>query len=140
LLGRHRVLAAKGAKGKMDRDDPSYKGQAGYNPFLLAVYDPFVLGFMARAVWRCPIPPVVERYRMHLGSRHFDLGPGTGYFIEKAAPSAGTAVTLLDPNPHVLAHSSRWLAAIRRSFATRRPAYVSARYPVRQPFVWSAGS
>jgi ubiquinone/menaquinone biosynthesis C-methylase UbiE len=51
---------------------------------------------------------------MHLGSRHFDLGPGTGYFIEKAAPSAGTAVTLLDPNPHVLAHSSRRLAAIRR--------------------------
>ena len=35
----------------MDRDDPSYKGQAGYNPFLLAIYDPFVLGFMARAVW-----------------------------------------------------------------------------------------
>jgi SAM-dependent methyltransferase len=96
----------------MERDDPSYKGQAGYNRFLLAIYDPFVLGFMARAVWRCPIPPVVERYRRHIGRRHLDVGPGTGYFLEKAAPPAGTEVTLLDPNPNVLAHSSRRLAAM----------------------------
>jgi hypothetical protein len=59
----------------VDRDDPAYKGQAGYNPFLLAIYDPFVLGF-------------------------------------KAAPSVGTPVTLLDPNPNVLARSSRRLAAM----------------------------
>jgi SAM-dependent methyltransferase len=96
----------------MDRDDPSYKGQAGYNPFLLAIYDPFVLGFMARAVWRCPIPPVVERYRRLIGRRHLDVGPGTGYFLEKAAPPAGTEITLLDPNPNVLARSSRRLAAM----------------------------
>jgi SAM-dependent methyltransferase len=94
----------------MDRNDPSYKGQAGYNRFLLAIYDPFVLGFMARAVWRCPIPPFVERYRQHLGRRHLDVGPGTGYFIEKAAPPDGTEITLLDPNPNVLARSSRRLA------------------------------
>ena len=92
--------------------DPSYKGQAGYNRFLLAIYDPFVLGFMTRAVWRSPIPPVVERYRRHLGRRHLDVGPGTGYFIEKAAPPAGTEITLLDPNPNVLARSSRRLAAM----------------------------
>jgi len=96
----------------MDRDDPSYKGQAGYNRFLLAIYDPFVLGFMARAVWRSPIPPVVERYRRLLGHRHLDVGPGTGYFIEKAAPPVGTEVTLLDPNPNVLARTSRRLAAM----------------------------
>jgi SAM-dependent methyltransferase len=96
----------------MDRNDPSYKGQAGYNRFLLAIYDPFVLGFMARAVWRCPIPPFVERYRQHLGRRHLDVGPGTGYFIEKAAPPDGTEITLLDPNPNVLARSSRRLAAM----------------------------
>jgi hypothetical protein len=63
----------------MDRDDPAYAGQAGYTLFLLAIYDPFVLGFMARAVWRSPIPPVVEDYRRHLGRRHLDVGPGTGY-------------------------------------------------------------
>lgn len=95
----------------MDRDDPSYKGQAGYTPFLLAIYDPWVLGFMARAVWRSPIPPVVERYRRLMGRRHLDVGPGTGYFLEKAAPPVGTEITLLDPNPNVLARSSRRLAA-----------------------------
>ncbi len=113
----------------MDRDDPAYKGQAGYNPFLLAIYDPFVLGFMARVVWRCPTPPVVERYRQHLGRRHLDLGPG--YFIEKAAPPAGSEVTLLDPNPNVLARSSRRLAAMH---PTTIEADVTKPLPVDGPF------
>lgn len=99
----------------MDRDDPAYKGQAGYNSFMLAIYDPFVLGFMTRAVWRSPMAPVVERYRQHLGRRHLDIGPGTGYFIEKAAPPAGTDITLLDPNPNVLAHCSRRLRTMNPS-------------------------
>jgi SAM-dependent methyltransferase len=96
----------------MDRDDPSYKGQRGYNRFLLAIYDPWVLGFMTRAVWKVPIPPVVERYRRLLGRRHVDVGPGTGYFLEKAAPPDGTEITLLDPNPNVLRKASRRLAAM----------------------------
>jgi ubiquinone/menaquinone biosynthesis C-methylase UbiE len=115
----------------MDRDDPAYKGQAGYNAFLLAIYDPFVLGFMARVVWRCPIPPVIERYRQHLGRRHLDVGPGTGYFIEHAAPPAGTQITLLDPNPNVLAHSSRRLAAMH---PTTIQSDVMKPLPVQGPF------
>jgi SAM-dependent methyltransferase len=83
------------------------------NRFLLAIYDPWVLGFMARADWRSPIPPVVERYRRLLGRRHLDVGPGTGYFLDKAAPPAGTEFTLLDPNPNVLAKASRRLAAMQ---------------------------
>ena len=34
----------------MDKNDPSYKGQRGYNRFLLAIYDPWVIGFMTRAM------------------------------------------------------------------------------------------
>jgi SAM-dependent methyltransferase len=98
----------------VDRKDPAYKGQAGYNPFMLAIYDPFVLGFMARAVWQSPMRPVVEHYREQIGRRHLDVGPGTGYFIEKAAP-LGTEITLLDANPNVLAHCSRRLAAMNPS-------------------------
>jgi SAM-dependent methyltransferase len=93
------------------RSDPSYKGQSGYNPALLAIYDVWVLKFMAGAVWKCPIPPAVARYRRHLGRRHLDVGPGTGYFIERAAPPIGTEITLLDPNRHVLKHASERLAA-----------------------------
>jgi ubiquinone/menaquinone biosynthesis C-methylase UbiE len=95
----------------MDRSDPSYKGQSGYNPALLAIYDVWVLKFMARAVWKCPIPPVVTRYRRHLGHRHLDVGPGTGSFIERAAPQVDTEITLLDPNAHVLKYASKRLAA-----------------------------
>lgn len=96
----------------MDRDDPSYKGQSGYTRFLLAIYDPWVVGFMAPVVWRESKHPAIERYRKHLGTRHLDVGPGTGYFIEKAEPPEGTEITLLDPNPNVLARSSRRLAAL----------------------------
>jgi ubiquinone/menaquinone biosynthesis C-methylase UbiE len=97
----------------MDKNDPSYKGQAGYNRFMLAIYDPWVLGFMAPVVWKGPpIRAGVEQYREHMGRRHLDVGPGTGYFIEKAEPADGTEITLLDPNPKVLARSSRRLAAL----------------------------
>src|SRR5438132_5369371 len=115
----------------MHRDDPAYKGQSGYTPFLLAIYDPWVLGFMARVVWRCPTPPVVERYRRHLGRRHLDVGPGTGYFLEKAEPPAGTQVTLLGPNPNVLARTSRRLAAMH---PTAVEADVMKPLPVCGPF------
>ena len=96
----------------MDRDDPAYLGQRGYNRFLLAIYDPWVLGFMTRAVWRVPVAPGVETYRRLLGRRHLDVGPGTGYFLDRASPPAGTEITLLDPNPNVLAKASRRLAAM----------------------------
>lgn len=115
----------------MDRDDPSYKGQAGYNPFLLAIYDPWVLGFMARAVWRCPTPPVIDRYRRLMGRRHLDVGPGTGNFVEKAAPREGVEITLVDPNPNVLARSSRRLASMAPITVE---ADVMKPLPVRGPF------
>jgi ubiquinone/menaquinone biosynthesis C-methylase UbiE len=115
----------------MERSDPSYKGQAGYNPVLLAIYDAWVLRFMAPTVWRMPVPPVVELYRRHLGSRHLDVGPGTGYFIEKAAAPAGTEITLLDPNPHVLEHASRRLESMAPSMVG---ADVMKPLPVDGPF------
>jgi SAM-dependent methyltransferase len=93
----------------MDRSDPAYKGQAGYNRALLAIYDVWVLKFMTRAVWKSPIPPVLTWYRDLFGPRHLDVGPGTGYFVELAP--ADTRITLLDPNPHVLRYTSKRLAA-----------------------------
>ena len=97
----------------MDRSDPAYKGQAGYNPAMLAIYDVWVLKFMARAVLKVPIQPFVARYRRQMGRRHLDVGPGTGYFIEHATPSVDTEITLVDPNPHVLKHAAKRLALWR---------------------------
>jgi SAM-dependent methyltransferase len=95
----------------MDRNDPAYKGQSGYNRLMLAVYDPLVLRFVTRAVWKTSTSDGVELYRRHMGRRHLDVGPGTGYFIEKAA-QPGVRLTLVDPNPTVLAHCARRLAAL----------------------------
>jgi len=115
----------------MERSDPAYKGQAGYNPVMLAIYDPWVLGFMSRVVLHVPIPPFVETYRANLGHRHLDVGPGTGYFIAKAAPPKGTEITLLDPNPHVLRRAGRRLASLG---PTAVEADVMKPLPVSGPF------
>jgi len=93
----------------MDRDDPAYGGQSEYTPFFLKIYDPLVLGFFTRVVWRCPTTRLVERYRRHVRPLHLDVGPGTGYFLERAGLPAGSPVTILDPNVHVLDHASRRL-------------------------------
>jgi len=60
----------------MDKADPAYKGQAGYNAAMLAIYDVWVLRFMSKAVWKVPVELGVDRYRQHMGHRHLDVGPG----------------------------------------------------------------
>jgi SAM-dependent methyltransferase len=60
-------------------------------------------------VWRCPTTLLVERYRRHIRPRHLDVGPGTGYFLERAGLPANSPVTILDPNVNVLDHASRRL-------------------------------
>ena len=93
----------------MERDDPAYAGQREYTPFFLRIYDPLILGVFTPLVWRCPTSRLVAGYRRHLGQRHLDVGPGTGYFLERAGMPDGSPVTLLDPNAHVLDHASRRL-------------------------------
>jgi SAM-dependent methyltransferase len=93
----------------MEPDDPGYPGQSEYTPFFLKIYDPVILGFFTRAVWRCPTTLLVDRYRRHIRPRHLDVGPGTGYFLERTGLPSHAPVTILDPNAHVLAHASRRL-------------------------------
>jgi SAM-dependent methyltransferase len=79
------------------------------------VYDPLVLGLYANVVWRCPTRVLVRHYSDHLAGRHLDVGPGTGYFLERARIPRGFSLWLLDPNPNVLAHSSKRLAHLNPS-------------------------
>jgi len=119
----------------MDRDDPAYPGQADYNGLLLRLYDPLVLGPISKYVWRAPAELGVEMYRKHIRPNHLDVGPGTGYFIDKAGLPAGSKVTILDPNPNVLRHVSRRL---RKLDVTAVEADVLKPLPVLGPFA-SAG-
>jgi ubiquinone/menaquinone biosynthesis C-methylase UbiE len=84
-----------------------------YTRRFLAIYDTVILGFYLRWVWRCPRGVLADRYRCHTAARHLDVGPGTGYFLDVAGLPHGTAITLLDPNPEVLAHAGRRLARHR---------------------------
>ena len=93
----------------MERDDPAYAGQREYSPQFLKVYDPVILGFFTRVVWRCPTIRLAEPYQRYVGHRHLDIGPGTGYFLERAGLPEHSPVTLLDPNAHVLDHASQRL-------------------------------
>jgi SAM-dependent methyltransferase len=115
----------------MDRDDPAYRGQSEYTPFFLKIYDPLILGFFTRVMWRCPTNRLVERYRRYVRSPHLDVGPGTGYFLERAGLPEGSPVTILDPNVHVLQYTSRRL---QRLDITAVEADVCKPLPLDGPF------
>jgi SAM-dependent methyltransferase len=54
-------------------------------------------------VWRCPARRILEHYDRHVGASHLDVGPGTGYYLDRCSfPSAVPRITLVDPNPEVL--------------------------------------
>jgi SAM-dependent methyltransferase len=115
----------------VDPDDPAYRGQADYTPTLLRLYDPVILGPISRFVWRCPANRLTERYRLHISDRHLDVGPGTGYFLEKSGLARGSEVTIVDPNTNVLRHTARRL---RHLEVTAIEADVCKPLPVEGPF------
>lgn len=115
----------------MDRDDPAYRGQADYSRPLLRLYDPLVLGPIARYVWRCPSDRLLEPYRRHLRGRHLDVGPGTGFFLERSGMTPDVALTVLDPNTTVL----RYVAArLDHPAVTAVEADVCKPLPVAGPY------
>jgi SAM-dependent methyltransferase len=115
----------------MERDDPAYGGQREYTPFFLRIYDPVILGFFTPVVWRCPTARLVEGYRRSVRPRHLDVGPGTGYFLERAGLPDGSPVALLDPNVNVLERASRRL---QRLDVTTVEADVCKPLPISGPF------
>jgi SAM-dependent methyltransferase len=119
----------------VDRSDPAYKGQADYSPQLLRLYDPLVLGPIARYVWRIRREQMLRPYRQHIRPNHLDVGPGTGYFLEHAGLPPGSPVTILDPNPNVLRHVTRRLRDLE---VTAVQADVLKPLPVTGPFASAA--
>jgi ubiquinone/menaquinone biosynthesis C-methylase UbiE len=114
----------------MDPSDAPYAGQEVYTRAFLRIYDPLILGFYGNVVWRCPTSRLVEQYREHVGHRHLDVGPGTGYFLEHARLPYDAQITLLDPNPDVLTH-------VTRRLSDRHPSAIQA--DVLKPLPLTAG-
>ena len=115
----------------MDRDDPAYAGQRDYGPLLLRLYDPIVIAHVSRIVWHCPPGALVDRFRARVRPNHLDVGPGTGYLLDHSGLPDGSAITVLDPNTHVLKHVSKRLA---RFDVTAVEADVLKPLPVKGPF------
>lgn len=89
--------------------DPN-AGAAVYSPMVLKLYDAWVLGISNRLAWRCPTRRVLlPFYRQHAGSRHLDVGVGTGYYLSHASFEPTRQITLLDLNPHSLHAAARRL-------------------------------
>jgi SAM-dependent methyltransferase len=83
-------------------------GAAVYSPFVLKLYDAWVLGISNRWAWRCPTRSVLlPSYREHMGRRHLDVGVGTGYYLAHAGFAAGQQVALLDLNETSLRTAAR---------------------------------
>jgi SAM-dependent methyltransferase len=115
----------------LDPNEPGYRGFKDYTPRFLKTYDRWVLGFMAPHVWRMGAGPGLDLYRSHMGPRHLDVGPGTGYFVAESNPPASIDLTLVDPNPNVLDHCAVTLAAWNPTLV---PANVLDPLPVTEPF------
>jgi SAM-dependent methyltransferase len=115
----------------MDRADPAYRGQADYSPLLLRLYDPIVIGMVAKIVWRVPSGPLEGMYRASIRDNHLDIGPGTGYLIDHSGLPDGSRVTIVDPNRNVLRHASKRL---RRLNITAVEADVLKPLPLEGPF------
>lgn len=91
-------------------DHPAYAGQATYSAAFLRIYDPFVVRFSGRFVYRCPSGRIRRLYDRHAGARHVDLGPGSGYFLDRCRfPADAPELTLVDLNPDVLAFAAHRL-------------------------------
>ncbi len=88
-------------------DHPSYAGQATYNSAFLRIYDPFVVHFSGRFIYRCPSNRLQQAYDRHAGERHLDIGPGSGYFLDRCRfRGKRPELTLVDLNPDVLRYAA----------------------------------
>src|SRR6202011_4465308 len=66
-------------------------------------------------VWRCPTGRLMQQYTRHVGRRHMDVGPGTGYFLQHAQLPGDTAILLVDPHRNVSGPAARRLSQFNPS-------------------------
>lgn len=78
-------------------------GAAVYSPWVLNIYDFWVLGLSNSYAWKCPTDAVLlPFYMQNMSADHLDVGVGSGYYLARSTAMPGQVVTLLDLNDHSL--------------------------------------
>ncbi len=92
---------------------PTRRGTSTYTEGFLTAYDP-LLRVTCPLIWHCPRQVMVDLYNHNAGMRHLDIGPGTGYFLDKCDfPGPGPSVVLADNSSAVLDRVTRRIARYR---------------------------
>jgi SAM-dependent methyltransferase len=103
-------MATTAQEVPLDPSDPAYRGQAVYTTRTLRAYDAVVVKLSNSLVWRCPARDILAQYDRHVSAAHLDVGPGTGYYLDRCRfPADAPAITLLDANVDVLRYAARRL-------------------------------
>ncbi len=93
------IVVSDAGSAVIERRPP---GAAIYGRSTLAVYDALVLGFSNARAWRVPTTELLAMYNEHISADHLDIGPGSGYFLDRCAFPATPRLTLLDANAAAL--------------------------------------
>lgn len=86
------------------------RGTAVYSRRVLGFYDLLVVHLSNTFVWRCHRSRIAGLYDRHMGARHLDVGPGTGWYLANTRLPPGADVTLMDLNTNSLASARARLA------------------------------
>jgi hypothetical protein len=89
-------------------------GVKAYSRLGLHLYDPLIVGVLARYVWDCPAEAFIEHYRRHVSNNHADIGVGTGYCLDRCGfKDPNPRIALIDLQPNCLEFTARRLARYR---------------------------
>ncbi len=82
-------------------------GQSVYKPWLLRIYDIYVLGISNYFIWKCPTHIIVKMFKKNITDNHLDIGVGTGFFLSRCKfKSKNPRIVLADLNPNSLFFAS----------------------------------
>lgn len=85
----------------------SEPGQAVYSPFVLKIYDWWVLSVSNDWIWKCPTSKILAWFNDHVTANHLDVGVGTGYFPDHATfPGDNIRLGLMDLNQNCLNYAA----------------------------------
>ncbi|KAJ5637441.1 hypothetical protein N7490_007320 [Penicillium lividum] len=85
-------------------------GAAVYSPLVLSLYDTWVLSICNSFAWCCATTNIqLPFFKKFMGTRHLDIGLGTGYYPANAEIPEKNQVTLMDLNPNSLNYTKERL-------------------------------